>query len=320
MTNLIVRANGVLPAFMQEMGHYHKRAEELAQKSWSLVNTSCSLFVKEDGRILFHLLVDIGSGVMESLLKYEYTKRLKTPEYKLRPPDSLLVTHPHPDHCIELYILVEGLKRRRPQVHYKDWRLPIIGTPRCLNALTERFYWLKPHLEIRTVNFGQSLEVATEGAGTISLTPIEVCHAEHAPGSAIYLLEYNDRKILFGWDFLSIKGNTNNLMEKTDVVFLDGNTWNRHPETGHISITEGLELIKTWQPLRTFFVHYSGYEDQDDEQKGLPGPMTTEELETKIGKITSAWGWSTDRIKMARPEMEVHLKENQNPQIFSPIA
>ncbi len=316
MANLILRVNGVLPAFMQEMGHYHKRAEELAQKAWPLVNTSCSLFIENGGHPLFHLLVDIGSGVVESLLKYEYTKRLKIPGYKLRPPDCLLFTHSHPDHCVELYILLEGLMRRRPQAQYKNWKLPLIGTPRCLDTLIERFFWLKPHLEPKAVDFDQSSEIPIKGVGNISLTAIEVCHAEHAPGAAIYLLKCNGKKILFGWDFLSIKGNANSLLAGADIAFLDGNTWNPHPETGHISITEGLELVRLWQPRHTFFIHYSGYEDQEDEDKGLPGPMTTAELETRIAEVTSHWDWPPHRIQMARPGMEIHLKENQGPEVF----
>ncbi len=320
MSSLILRVNGVLPAFMQEMGHYHERAEELARKAWPMANTSCSVFIEDKGHVLFHLLVDIGSGVVESLLRYERAKRFKIPDHRLRPPDCLLFTHSHPDHCIELYILVEGLKRRRPTAQYKGWKLPVVGTPKCLDTIIERFSWLRPHLETKVVDFGQSLEIATEGVNSISLTAMEVCHAEHAPGAAIYLLEHKDRKIVFGWDFLSIRGSVDSVLVRADVVLLDGNTWNPHPETGHISILEGLELLRRWQPGHAFFVHYSGYEDQEDEARGLPGPMTTDELETRIDRVTSGWGWSPGRVKMARPEMEVHLKEGQSTEIFYPIS
>jgi ribonuclease BN (tRNA processing enzyme) len=311
--------NGVLPAFMQEVGHYHKRAEELAKKGWPPVNTSCSFFIEEEGRTLFHLLVDTGSGVVGSLLRYEHTKKLKTPDYRLRPPDCVLFTHPHPDHCVELYILVEGLKRRRPLAQYKDWKLPILGTPTCLGVIMERFFWLKPNLDTGPVDYGKSLQMAVDSVGTLSLTAIDICHADHAPGAAIYLLSFGGKKIVFGWDFLSIKGDVDNLLAGADVLLMDGNTWNPHPETGHISITEGLDLIRRWQPKQTFFVHYSGYEDEEDEQKGLPGPMITEELETRIAKITSTWGWSPDRVSMARPEMEVHLEEGREAEVFYSI-
>lgn len=70
-SDFLVRINGVLPE-LSEVGSpdFSKRAAEIYQTKFK-VNTSCSLFghkkqTEDDGRY-FHLLVDIGEGVVDSL-------------------------------------------------------------------------------------------------------------------------------------------------------------------------------------------------------------------------------------------------------------
>jgi hypothetical protein len=72
-SDIIVRINGVLPE-ISEIGSpdFSKRAAEILRKDVK-VNTSCSLFARknqaQNSDSYFHLLVDVGTGVVESLTR-----------------------------------------------------------------------------------------------------------------------------------------------------------------------------------------------------------------------------------------------------------
>ena len=70
-SDFLVRVNGVLPE-LSEIGSpdFSKRAAEIFQTEFK-VNTSCSLFARrrptKDNNRYFHVLVDVGDGVVGSL-------------------------------------------------------------------------------------------------------------------------------------------------------------------------------------------------------------------------------------------------------------
>ena len=102
--NLVVRINGTLPDF-STLGHEEKsqRAAEIKRQRAS-TNTSCSLLgrIRPDQQI-FHMLVDIGEGVVKSIENTDVEVNLSLSSFI---PDALLITNSHDEHVKELPMLV----------------------------------------------------------------------------------------------------------------------------------------------------------------------------------------------------------------------
>src|ERR1051325_8563206 len=92
---LIVRINGTLPD-VSILGSEGKseRAEEVRRQGIR-TNTSCSLYghANHNGQV-FHVLVDIGDGVTDSIEKGSIELGFSS---NATVPDALLITHSHDD-------------------------------------------------------------------------------------------------------------------------------------------------------------------------------------------------------------------------------
>lgn len=102
---LIVRINGTLPD-VSILGSESKseRAEEVRRQGIR-ANTSCSLYghANHNGQV-FHVLVDIGEGVTDSIEKGSLELGFSS---SATVPDALLITHSHDDHVKELPLLLQ---------------------------------------------------------------------------------------------------------------------------------------------------------------------------------------------------------------------
>ena len=97
---LMVRINGTLPD-ISTLGTEEKseRAAEVKKQQDTNPNTSCSLFAKiETGQKMFHLLVDIGQGVVKSIERDLGFRSSSSSSSTSFIPDALLITHSHDDH------------------------------------------------------------------------------------------------------------------------------------------------------------------------------------------------------------------------------
>jgi hypothetical protein len=104
-------------------------------------------------------------------------------------------------------------------------------------------------------------------------------------------------KIILGWDFLSLPGQDENVLWNPDLLILGTETYNQHPETGMISVTEAYDLVRRWNAKECYIVHYGGLNDFDEGQnqwfRGPVKPMTSAELQRTIDshlKISGAQG------------------------------
>lgn len=86
------------------------------------------------------------------------------------------------------------------------------------------------------------------------------------PGSVIYVIKFQDKKIIIGWDFLTLINVDENLMWNPDLLILGTQTYNPHPETGMISVSESYFLLRTWNVKECYLVHYSGLNDFDEKK------------------------------------------------------
>src|SRR5919197_2441353 len=88
---IIVRINGTLPD-ISTLGSEEKseRAAEIKRQGIS-TNTSCSLFARvETDQKIFHMLVDIGQGIVKSIEKGTSDLGFNSSSFI---PDALLITH-----------------------------------------------------------------------------------------------------------------------------------------------------------------------------------------------------------------------------------
>jgi phosphoribosyl 1,2-cyclic phosphodiesterase len=291
----IVRINGVLPD-ISILGDTEKseRAAEV-KKIGMTANTSCSIFVKDktttsssittNNNKVFHLLVDIGEGVVKSLEKidlspYRDFNDLTTKSAAIHLPDAVLITHSHNDHIKELPLLIS-------KANQQSRALKIFCTKECHDQIVSKFP------EISTTNNKVSFNVIQPNqpfeVGSISAIPILAYHGDNSPpGSVIYILKLPDkRKIIIGWDFLSLPADVDqNLFWNPDLIILGTQSYNPHPETGLISVSDAFELVRRWNAKECYIVHYRGLMDfEDAKNQWFRGPtkaMNSEELQKTI--------------------------------------
>src|SRR5215203_4115753 len=294
-SQVIVRINGVLPD-ISILGDAEKseRAAEV-KKIGMTANTSCSIFVKDktttsssittNNNKVFHLQVDTGEGVVKSLEKIDLSpycdfNDLTTKSAAIHLPDAVLITHSHNDHIKELPLLIS-------KANQQSRALKIFCTKESHEQIVSKFP------EISTTNNKVSFNVIQPNqpfeVGSISAIPILAYHGDNSPpGSVIYILKLPDkRKIIIGWDFLSLADDVDqNLFWNPDLIILGTQSYNPHPETGLISVSDAFELVRRWNAKECYIVHYRGLMDfEDAKNQWFRGPtkaMNSEELQKTI--------------------------------------
>jgi hypothetical protein len=127
------------------------------------------------------------------------------------------------------------------------------------------------------------------------------------------------RKIIIGWDFLSLPNVNENLLWNPDLLILGTQSYNAHPETGMISVTDAYDLVRRWNAKECYIVHYSGLPDfEEASNQWFRGPvkaMTTEELQRAIDEHLRATGDNGKfRITVAKEGMVWSLREGEGQQ------
>ena len=328
---LIVRINGTLPD-ISTLGVKEKteRAEEVKLRGTS-TNTSCSLYgrIKPDQQI-FHMLVDVGQGVVKSVEKgaSELAKSSLPPSSSFI-PNALLITHSHDDHIKELPILVDKVNEEAvdKEPRGKNY-LKIFCTTECRDQVIKKFPQLSGKINYNNrISFNTVQPNETFEVGPFSVTPILAYHGNNSPpGSVIYIVKLLDKKIVIGWDFLSLPNANQNLFWNPDLLILGTQSYNSHPDdTGMICITDTYDLVRRWNAKESYLVHYSGLPDfNEGSNQWFRGPvkaMTTDKLQSVIDahlQVTGDNGKFT--ITVAKEGMVWSGKEGQNYDENTPIG
>jgi L-ascorbate metabolism protein UlaG (beta-lactamase superfamily) len=235
--DLYVRINGVLPDVDN-----------------GAANTSLSVFYQR-----FHLLVDAGNGVEESIKKGSSGKYL---------PDAILVTHARRQHISNL----PALTRENAKVYC---------TPECSQQIARELPSLATSSPFYPINPGTPFEV-----GPISVVSVSADNSGDQPGfpgSVVYIIKAGGRKIVAGWDFLKLQTSDESILWNPDLLVLGTETYNEHPSTGMISVSEAYNIVRTWNAKLCYVVHYSGEKDREDAKnqwhRGPEGPLSPDELQ-----------------------------------------
>ena len=212
---IFVRINGTLPD-ISTLGSEEKseRAAEIKRQGIS-TNTSCSIYAEiERDRKMFHLLVDIGQGIVKSIEQGASELALST-----FIPNALLITHSHDDHIKEIPMLVNKVNEN---IESRAENLMIFCTMECRDQIIKKF----PQLSEKTgnnnrVSFNIVQPDETFQVGPFSVMAILADHGDNSPpGSVIYIVKLLDKKIIVGWDFISLPDANQNLFWKPDLLIL----------------------------------------------------------------------------------------------------
>ncbi|MGI0024699.1 MAG: hypothetical protein ACREA4_06080, partial [Nitrososphaera sp.] len=166
---------------------------------------------------------------------------------------------------------------------------------------------------------GQSFEV-----GPFSVVPIAADNSGDqpgVPGSVIYVITIEGRKIIAGWDFLKLPNGDERILWNPDLLVLGTESYNEHPSTGMISVSEAYSIVRRWNAKSCYILHYSGEKDREDAKnqwhRGPAGPLSLDELQNAVDehlRISGQEGkfvikvaregttWTPQEIKIAAEE------------------
>ncbi|MCA9936836.1 MAG: MBL fold metallo-hydrolase [Ardenticatenaceae bacterium] len=267
-------------------------------------NTSVSLLgLNGSDEAEYHVLVDVGIGVVDSLLQnpYLYGRRARL--------DWLLLTHWHPDHTLGINQLCVSYHLTRQRSGRDTAQVPVwcrAGTAAWLQR--ERGYewqtFLQPHISEENEPPGRLLPPLDLGIAGLKVTPVTVSHfgADRSPDDAqqvqyscaAFIVETAVAKTVLLWDIDSenewlVSPQTE--VERTavahlahaDRLFIDTAFWRakKHRAT-HPSFDNVQRIVANLQPKETLLVHLSGHPDG----AGNPG-----------------WGWTNAQWTAAAQEV-----------------
>jgi hypothetical protein len=250
----------------------------------------------------FHLLVDAGNGVEESI------KRGLGSDKHL--PDAILITHARRHHINDLPRLIRENSK-------------IYCTRECSQQIAQELPSLAASASSSSSLFSPVNPETQFELGPFSIIPVAADNAGDQPGlpgSVIYIIKAGARKIVAGWDFLKLQVDDESILWNPDLLVLGTESYNDHPSTGMISVSEAYNIVRRWKSKLCYIVHYSGEKDREDAKnqwhRGPAGPLSPDELQKAIDSHLQVSGREGKFvIKVAKegitwtPQAEVEIEE-----------
>jgi phosphoribosyl 1,2-cyclic phosphodiesterase len=276
-SELLLRVNGVQAAFGIEFGFSSPRADEgRSTDPYRQANVSFSLLQRSGGQPVRHTLIDVGMGVVPSLLEFEAS-------HDVHVVHEVLLTHPHFDHFAQLDWLSMALLRNDREDQPRP--LPIYASQACWDAGPNAvFRHLAERSEFRPLQPGAEIVL-----GDVVVIPFAVDHGPKVTGALGFIIRHGERKIVLTGDFLQVVDEDDPLLDGADVCFMDANTWHPAEWTSHQSVWGNLRLIEKWKPKRVYFLHYSGYEDREHGDDPINQPLGLDRLREELRRIAGPY-------------------------------
>lgn len=289
----LVRVNGTAPAFSRELGCPCGRCRTFNGAAaapigrlepfagWddppNRAHTSASILVPDTATaVLSHILIDIGEGVVDSLVSSGLDG--------LDNLHGLLISHWHPDHNLGINHLCESLRRARKANGRPVEKVPLFCTQETHDYLAGKFpREAREFLEYVPIMSGHPFKVP--GNSRVEFMPIGVAHGRGGGTckDAVFFVataSESGKRVVFGWDIdvpdarrpSGKQTNIEVIREKlaaltgAEIYFLPANTW-AATGTGHTSLQLAQEYIDEVNPKRVLLLHMSGHEDGE----GNPG-------------------------------------------------
>lgn len=239
--------------------------------------------------------------------------------------DALLITHAHEDHVKELSALVKKVSSSLGSPPAKAaQKINIYCTQECQDQLRSKLPLSSDDYNV--INFNIVKPNQYFSIKPFYIMPILSYHGEDSPpGSVIYVVNIYDKKIIVGWDFLSLLDVSESILWNPDLVILGTETYNEHPETGSLSVTEAYDIVRRWNAKECYIVHYSGLKDfEEAKNQWFRGPvkaMSSDELQQTIDshlRLSGAEG--KFRITVAKEGMMWSPKEEVSREVSNEVA
>jgi len=321
---VFIRINGIGHSFSRELGCTCDRCRvinfSMAKPPTTLLpfsgwddppwraHTSASIFLTDDNsKIQQHILIDVGAGVIDSLMCTGITG--------LDQISGLLLTHWHPDHTLGLNQFCESMQRSAKSNNRNKQKIPLYCTNATYQYLIgqggQKFIMNK---YIDFIEIFPEIPFVLDTNPSIRFMPIPVAHGS-IEGAVIFLAEIGiTKKVVFAWDIdvpskirpsgkftnLDVFNNNRGLFKQTDILFIAANTWNAdgtpgggNIPTGHSSYQRAKDYINLIEPEKVYIAHMSGHEDGSGND-GYGWTDARWELEVK-----------KDNVKIARQGMVI---------------
>ena len=147
----------------------------------------------------------------------------------------------------------------------KSKNLNIYCTAQCRDQILSKYPQLSSKINNKELVFSIVQPDQTFQVGPFSVTPLLADHGDNSPaGSVIYIVKLTNRKVIIGWDFLSLPNVNEDLLWNPDLAILGTQSYNPHPQTGMISVSEAFELVRRWNAKECYIVHYRGLIDFEE--------------------------------------------------------
>lgn len=279
-----IRTNGIAHAFSRELGCTCGRCRRISltltppprglrpfagwdDPPWR-AHTSASILVgQEGGAVEGHVLVDCGSGVVDSLVcsGLDGLDRL----------NALLLTHWHADHVLGLTQLCESLRRSAERAGREFRKLTVCCTRATAAWVRDKGGFAREFddcLQLHEVHPEMPFTLRA-GPVDITCTPLPVAHRD-VEGAVIFVAAMQGKTVVFGWDIdvpsAALPGDTRTNQDvidahlrdgRPDILFVDANTW-RARGTGHTSYEEARTYLDAINARAVYLTHVSGHEDE----------------------------------------------------------